>query len=104
MVKHTQTIRRQKWTNCLSVFDHFVCLGLKGLIFSRKGSIVHHRPQTISKLVCVSLWDNNTNLYIGSCDYHLKVVKFSFLGNVLLRDWLTGPALLASDSSPNNYS
>ena len=32
MVKHTQTIRRQKPTNCLSVFDHFVGLALKVLI------------------------------------------------------------------------
>ena len=32
MVKHTQTIRRQP-TNCLSVFDHFVKLALKGLMF-----------------------------------------------------------------------
>ena len=31
MVKHTQTIRQQKPTNCLSVFDHFVGLALKGL-------------------------------------------------------------------------
>ena len=31
MVKHTQTIRRQQPTNCLSVFDHFVNLALKGL-------------------------------------------------------------------------
>ena len=31
MIKHTQTIRRQKPTNCLSVFDHFVGLVLKGL-------------------------------------------------------------------------
>ena len=31
MVKHTQTIRRQKPTNCLSVFDHFVGLVRKGL-------------------------------------------------------------------------
>ena len=30
-VKHTQTIRWQKPTNCLSVFDHFVGLALKGL-------------------------------------------------------------------------
>ena len=33
MVKHTQTIRRQKLTNCLSVFDLFVELALKGLNF-----------------------------------------------------------------------
>ena len=31
MVKHTQTIRWQKPTNCLSVFDHFMGLALKGL-------------------------------------------------------------------------
>ena len=31
MVKHTQTIRRQQPTNCLSVFDHFVKLASKGL-------------------------------------------------------------------------
>ena len=31
MVKHTQTISRQKPTNCFSVFDHFVKLTLKGL-------------------------------------------------------------------------
>ena len=32
MVKHTQAIRRQQPTNCLSVFGHFVGLALKGLI------------------------------------------------------------------------
>ena len=32
MVKHTQTIRQQQPTNCLSVFDYFVGLALKGLI------------------------------------------------------------------------
>ena len=31
MVKHTQIIRRQEPTNCLSVFDHFVGFVLKGL-------------------------------------------------------------------------
>ena len=31
MVKHTQTVRRQFATNCLSVFDHFVKLTFKGL-------------------------------------------------------------------------
>ena len=32
MVKHAQKIRRLLPTNCLSVFDHFVGLALKGLI------------------------------------------------------------------------
>ena len=31
MAKYTETIRRVLWTNCLSVFDHFVELALKGL-------------------------------------------------------------------------
>ena len=31
MIKHTQTIRCQQLSNCLSVFDHFVGLALKGL-------------------------------------------------------------------------
>ena len=31
MVKHTQTIRRQRPTNCLSVFEHFVELAREGL-------------------------------------------------------------------------
>ena len=31
MVKHTQVICRLMPTNCLSVFDHFVGLALKGL-------------------------------------------------------------------------
>ena len=31
MVKHTQTIRGLLLTNCLSVFDNFVGLALKGL-------------------------------------------------------------------------
>ena len=37
MIKHTQTIRRQLATNCLSGFDHSVKLALKGLI-ARKSS------------------------------------------------------------------
>ena len=32
MVKQTKTIRRPLPTNCLSVFNHFVVLVLKGLI------------------------------------------------------------------------
>ena len=31
MVSHTQIFRRQQPTNCLSVFDHFAELALKGL-------------------------------------------------------------------------
>ena len=38
MVKDTETIRRQQPTNCLSVFDHFLGLALKGLTISAKCS------------------------------------------------------------------
>ena len=34
MVQHTQTIRPQQPTNCLSIFDHFVGLSPEGLILS----------------------------------------------------------------------
>ena len=39
MVKHTQTIRRRQRTNFFSVFDHFVGLVLKGLIFKSKTAV-----------------------------------------------------------------
>ena len=41
MVKHTQIIRRQKPTNCLIVFDHFVEFALKGLYSLPK--VIAHR-------------------------------------------------------------
>ena len=33
MVKHTQTIHQLLPTNCLSMFDYYVLLALKGLSF-----------------------------------------------------------------------
>ena len=36
MVKHIQAIRRQQSKNCLSVFEHFVGVALKGLILEVK--------------------------------------------------------------------
>ena len=44
MVKPTQTIRRQKSTNCLGVFDHFVGLVLKGLILEAKVGDISNNP------------------------------------------------------------
>ena len=43
MVKRTQTIRRQKPTNCLSVLEYFVGLKLKGLTIFAKKSIIDNR-------------------------------------------------------------
>ena len=40
MVKHTETVHCLLFTNCLSVFDHFVGLALKGLNCKVNGSIL----------------------------------------------------------------
>ena len=42
MVKHTQTIRRQFADECLSVFDYFVKLALRGLTFNNKSRIINN--------------------------------------------------------------
>ena len=55
MVKHTQTIRRQQPTNCLSMFDHFVGLAVKGLkmlIAQERSS----RKFLKNNLECLSFW------------------------------------------------
>ena len=39
IVKHTQTIRRQQLTNCLSVFGNFVGLGWEAKSESVKGDV-----------------------------------------------------------------
>ena len=49
MVKHTQTIRQQKLTYCLSVFDHFVRLALKCLIFWLFGVLAHSKQTKQNK-------------------------------------------------------
>ena len=43
MVKHTQTFRGQQLTNCLSVFDHFLGLALKGLNIRQKPCEIFHQ-------------------------------------------------------------
>ena len=35
LLVHTQTIRRQQPTICMSVFDHFLGLALKGLKYEK---------------------------------------------------------------------
>ena len=48
MAKHSQTIRRQQFTNCLSGFDHFVGLVLKGLKNILKFSVIYFRYFQVS--------------------------------------------------------
>ena len=51
MVKHTQTIHRQKPTNCLSVFDRFAGLVFKGLTAGRKGRVSEFQELNVSVIV-----------------------------------------------------
>ena len=52
MIKHTQTNRRPLLTDCLSVFDHFVRLAIKGL------TVCH--PLTIfAKCLIVDVWQSS---------------------------------------------
>ena len=55
MVKHTQAIRRQQPTNCLSVFDHFLGLALKGLTV-----LLNSQENTYAKVSFLT-WNYNTN-------------------------------------------
>ena len=48
MADQTRTIRRQQPTNCLSVFDHFAELALKGLTVHAKKFSMLHRKKTKS--------------------------------------------------------
>ena len=48
MVKHTQTIRGQKPTNCLSMFDHFVELALKGLTPKQDFTSLHKPTRNVN--------------------------------------------------------
>ena len=55
MVKHTQTIRSLEPTNCLSVFDHYDGLTLKGLVFSSLKVSIKHFALTKLTFTCSKL-------------------------------------------------
>ena len=87
MVIHTQTIRRLLLTNCLSVFDHFVGLLLKGLMFRHSWSML---CISCSKkdLIKLNLHDMRQWL-LSYSHFHDKLVNFhlqllSWKGNILV--------------------
>ena len=55
MVKHTQTVHRLLPKNCLSVFDHFVGLALKGL----KSSNLSNEKQQLARATLTDLTYEN---------------------------------------------
>ena len=80
MVKHTETICRQKLTNVLSLFDHFMELALKGLL---KGIILIWLDSKItasSKLVFLyNFFQRNLiNLITSHCTKN-EVFHYGFL-------------------------
>ena len=79
MVKYTQIIRRQHQTNCLSVYDHFVGLKLKGLrakcYTSRGGS----RAAETSKMERFALIVNyyHKAFHLGCCSSSRSASDFT---------------------------
>ena len=77
MVKHTQTIRRQQPTNCLSVFDHFVGLAVKGLTCMKD---FHIFPDARNyHWICWTSWRNSwtfgASLQCGEPLYELRTER-----------------------------
>ena len=83
MIKQTQTIRRLLPTNCLSVFDHFVKLELKGLMFSKEKKAIdnHQAFRAILTDLSTPLDYNGPLLFnIFMCDLSLILDKTYFAG------------------------
>ena len=79
MVKPTQTIRRLLPTNCLSVFDHFVKLGLKGLTFFE----CYH---DILSILQISM--NLIGVPYHSCCPNLVILVFFYKHDVYKQAWV----------------
>ena len=74
MVKHTQKLFRLLPTNCLSLFDHFVGLPLKGfreLCVRKNGQIVHVPHNLTNKFQPLGLSVNKTAKAYVSEKYNL---------------------------------
>ena len=79
LVKHTQTIRRQKPTNCLSVFDYFDGLELKGLIYRNQllsGTYRSSRSQLFFKIGVLKIWQiSQKNTVLNSLFNKVEVLQ-----------------------------
>ena len=91
MVKHSERICRQKPTNCLSVFDHFVGLAHKGLRFvttdSQGRKIYFKYMDMFTKVIPFgNIWENTYLNSILSTSLHNKVGSTSPKYLVLFED------------------
>ena len=108
MVKQTQTIRRQKPTHCLSLFDHFVGLAFKGLKalrfpYRKKVETVNYIRlvswQVEEKPEAYHIWPRSileqqriVNLYIYICD------TYTFFFRNWTKSWSYGWGFCYPDS------
>ena len=81
MVKHIETIRRQQSTNCLSVFDYFVKLALKGLIVLFAKIVNGLKSLTIfAKSFILDVWLGSECASVHVfCFYYVSISAFLFL-------------------------
>ena len=75
MVKHTQTIRREQATNCLSVFDHFVGVAVKGLSNRYETSYYFLKSDVVKMVTRLRIFSDIS-----------KVFKKTLFGVKVLRD------------------
>ena len=85
MVKHTQTIRLQQSTNCLSVFGHFVGLGLKELTWRKFGEEL----KIYIYVVILQLEDIQWFSFFFNFQTHMNQPKLPFY-----KHWVNFPVVL----------
>ena len=96
MVKHTEIVRRKQSTNCLSLFDHFVGLALKGLNGSVDGMLIfsdYLRIVNLSDFFGCSghvIRANTIRYFMSVCNFALEKVSkwhqlwcFEFSGHLI---------------------
>ena len=78
MVKHTQTMRRQQSTNCLSVFDHFVGLALIGLSTAPLSLEIKYMPVAFFRgnTVCILIFQHRFNYQLSNKKREIFMHKF----------------------------
>ena len=91
MVKLTQTIRRQQPTNCLSLFDHFVGLALKGLYSSSNVLVRSQQCNTLKQYPELYAIGFGTDYYILELLNEFLVVVGRYLCKVNNKDTRASP-------------
>ena len=81
MAKHNPTICRKKRTNCLSLFDHFVGLALKGLTH-KQYQLSHSKRQNESDTRVLELEFNSSH---SSLQQEIIFIDFVHISSLFVR-------------------